>query len=272
MVLIFLGVSYFLYVVGAMMQFMVEGRIRHILGRQRLDRKINRLRNHYIVCGYGRIGQVICRKLLSESVALVVIENNPGRIETIDEDRLLYIIGDATDEAVLIQAGIERAAGLIAVLATDADNVFLVLTARQLNRGILILARASLERAKAKLQSAGADYVESPYELGAVNMAQRIVRPTVTNFLDLAFSRGSKEIQMEEIPVSGKSPLKDIMLQDSGIRQDFNLILIAVKKPDGQMIFNPSHQTRIEANDTVIAVGETENLAKLESKLNPKTA
>lgn len=272
MILIFLGVSYFLYVVGAMMQFMVEGRIRHILGRQRLDRKINRLRNHYIVCGYGRIGQVICRKLLSESVALVVIENNPGRIEAIGEDRLLYIIGDATDEAILMQAGIERAAGLIAVLATDADNVFLVLTARQLNRGILILARASQERAKAKLQSAGADYVESPYELGAVNMAQRIVRPTVTNFLDLAFSRGSKEIQMEEIPVSGKSPLKDIMLQDSGIRQDFNLILIAVKKPDGQMIFNPSHQTRIEANDTVIAVGETENLAKLESKLNPKTA
>jgi voltage-gated potassium channel len=271
MILIFLGVSYFLYVVGAMMQFMVEGRIRHILGRQRLDRKINRLRNHYIVCGYGRIGQVICRKLLSESVALVVIENNPSRIETIGEDRLLYIIGDATDEAVLIQAGIERAAGLIAVLATDADNVFLVLTARQLNRGILILARASQERAKAKLQSAGADYVESPYELGAVNMAQRIVRPTVTNFLDLTFSRGSKEIQMEEIPVGEKSPLKDVMLQDSGIRQDFNLILIAVKKPDGQMIFNPSHQTRIAANDTVIAVGESDNLAKLESKLNPKT-
>jgi voltage-gated potassium channel len=271
MVLIFLGVSYFLYVVGAMMQFMVEGRIRHILGRQRLDRNINRLRNHYIVCGYGRIGQVICRKLLSESVAQVVIENDPSRVETIDEDRLLYIIGDATDEAILLQAGIERAAGLIAVLATDADNVFLVLTARQLNRGILILARASQERAKAKLQSAGADYVESPYELGAVNMAQRIVRPTVTNFLDLAFKQGSKEIQMEEIPVSGKSPLKDIMLQDSGIRQEFNLILIAVKKPDGQMIFNPSHQTRIEANDTVIAVGETENLTKLENKLNPKT-
>ncbi|MEJ2638732.1 MAG: potassium channel protein [Desulfosarcinaceae bacterium] len=269
MILIFLGVSYFLYVVGAMMQFMVEGRIRHILGRQRLDRKINRLRNHYIVCGYGRIGQVICRKLLSESVALVVIENNPSRVEVIDEDRLLYIIGDATDEAVLMQAGIERAAGLIAVLATDADNVFLVLTARQLNRGILILARASQDRAKAKLESAGADYVESPYELGAVNMAQRIVRPTVTNFLDLAFKRGSKEIQMEEIPVSTKSSLKDIMLQDSGIRQEFNLILIAVKKPDGQMIFNPSHQTRIEAHDTVIAVGETENLAKLENKLNP---
>jgi voltage-gated potassium channel len=200
----------------------------------------------------------------------VVIENNPDRIQAIDEGSLLYLIGDATDEAVLIKAGIERAAGLIAVLATDADNVFLVLTARQLNRGILILARASQERAKAKLQSAGADYVESPYELGAVNMAQRIVRPTVTNFFDLAFKRGSKEIQMEEIPVSAKSSLKDVILQDSGIRQDFNLILIAVKKPDGQMIFNPSHQTRIEANDTVIAVGETENLAKLGKKLNPK--
>jgi voltage-gated potassium channel len=268
--LIFIGVSYFLYVVGAMMQFMVEGRIRHILGRQRLDRKIKRLRNHYIVCGYGRIGKVISRKLMSEAVEVVVIENNPDRIDAIGDNGLLYLIGDATDEAVLVQAGIERAAGLIAVLATDADNVFLVLTARQLNPGVLLLARASQERAKAKLQAAGADYVESPYELGAVNMAQRIVRPTVTNFLDLAFKRGSKEIQMEEIPVSAKSSLRDVMLQDSGIRQDFNLILIAVKKPDGQMIFNPSHETRIQANDTVIAVGETENLTKLGQKLNPQ--
>jgi voltage-gated potassium channel len=268
-VLIFLGVSYFLYVVGAMMQFMVEGRIRHILGRQRLDRKIKRLRNHYIVCGYGRIGKVICSKLLSESVDLAVIENNPDRIDAIDEDRILYIIGDATDEAVLQKARIERAAGLIAVLATDADNVFLVLTARQLNREILILARASRQPAKAKILAAGADYVESPYELGAVNMAQRILRPTVTNFLDLAFKQGSKEIQMEEIPVSNRSSLNNVALQDSGIRQDFNLILIAVKKPDGQMIFNPSYETRIEANDTVIAVGETANLARLGHKLNP---
>lgn len=269
--LIFVGVSFFLYVVGAMMQFMVEGRIRHILGRQRLDRKIKRLRNHYLVCGYGRIGQVICRKLMNEAVDLVVIENNPDRIDAIGDDRLLYLIGDATDEAVLIQAGIERAAGLIAVLATDADNVFLVLTARQLNRDILILARASQHRAKAKIQAAGADYVESPYELGAVNMAQRIVRPTVTNFLDLAFKQGSNEIQMEEIPVNSSSPLRDVILQDSGIRQEFNLILIAVKKPDGRMIFNPSYETRIEANDTVIAVGETENLAKLGRKLNPQS-
>jgi voltage-gated potassium channel len=253
-----------------MMQFMVEGRIRNILGRQRLDRKIKRLRNHYIVCGYGRIGQVICRKLLSESVDLVVIENNPGRIEAIGKDHFLYVIGDATDEAVLQKAGIERADGLIAVLATDADNVFLVLTARQLNRKIFILARASRQPAKAKILAAGADYVESPYELGAVNMAQRIVRPMVTNFLDLAFKQGCKEIQMEEIPVSNRSSLKDVALQDSGIRQDFNLILIAVKKPDGQMIFNPSYETRIEANDTVIAVGETENLARLGHKLNPE--
>ncbi|MDJ0782801.1 MAG: potassium channel protein [Desulfosarcinaceae bacterium] len=269
-VLICLGVSYFLYVVGAMIQFMVEGRIRHLLGRTRFDRKIKRLNNHYIVCGYGRIGQVICRKLLSESVDLAVIENNPDRIDAIADDHLLYIIGDATDAAVLMKAGIERAAGLIAVLATDADNVFLVLTARQLNRSILILARASQKRAKAKIQAAGADYVGSPYELGAVNMAQRIVRPTVTNFLDLAFKRGSEEIQMEEIPVSSRSSLGGVKLQDSGIRQDFNLILIAVKKPDGRMIFNPSHETLIQANDTVIAVGETANLTKLGRKLNPK--
>ena len=186
-----------------------------------------------------------------------------------DEDKVLYVCGDVSDEANLIKAGIKRAKGLVAVLATDADNVFLVLTARQLNPDLYIVARACQAESKAKLRAAGANNVESPYEMGAVSMAQRILRPTVTNFLDLAFTYSRKDIQMEEIPVSSSSALSNVMLKDSGIRQQFNLIIIAIKKSDDSMLFNPSFETVIKAGNTVIAVGEEANLKRLADILNP---
>ncbi|MBW2670596.1 MAG: TrkA family potassium uptake protein, partial [Deltaproteobacteria bacterium] len=148
------------------------------------------------------------------------------------------------------------------------DNVFLVLTARQLNPDIYIMARASQDGAKSKLLAAGANRVESPYDMGAASMAQRIIRPTVTNFLDLAFAHKRKDIQMEEIPVNPSSNLVNVMLKDSGIRQRFNLIIVAIKKQDDSMLFNPSFEAVVEAGDTVIAVGQEENLQKLEKILN----
>jgi len=267
--LIFIGVAFFLFVAGSVVQFMVEGRIRAILGRRSLDKKIDRLKNHYIVCGYGRIGKVLSNQLKRKPIDLVVIDKNRELIPILDDDKVLYLSGDASDEAILQKAGIQRAKGLIAVLATDTDNVFLVLTARQLNPDLYIIARASRDESKLKLQAAGANKVESPYEMGAVSMAQRIIRPTVTNFLNLAFAHKRKDIQMEEIPVNSSSDLINVMLKDSGIRQQFNLIIIAIKKPDGSMLFNPSYETVIEVGDTVIAVGQEGNLQKLENKLNP---
>ncbi len=268
-VVVFTGVGFTLYVAGAVVQFMVEGRIRIILGRRRLDKKIDRLKNHYIVCGYGRIGRVLCRTLCRKPYDVVVIEKNADLIPVMDTDRVLYIPGDAVDEACLIKAGIQRAEGLVAVLATDADNVFLVLTARQLAPDLKIIARTSQEATKNKLKAAGADSVESPYEMGAASMAQRIIRPTVTSFLDLAFAHKRKDILMEEIPVSDFSKLVNVQLKDSGIRQNFNLIIIAIKKLDGGMLFNPSFEAAIMPGDTLIAVGEEENLQKLAKILNP---
>jgi voltage-gated potassium channel len=266
--LIFFGVGFFLYVIGLVVQFMVEGRIMTILGRKRLDKKIGHLKGHYIVCGYGRIGQVLCKNLKRKPIDLIVIENNQEFISVMDEKRIFYVSGDATDEDTLIKAGIKQAKGLIAVLGTDADNVFLILTARQLNPDLFIIARASTQGAKSKLKAAGADYVESPYEMGAVSMAQRIIRPTVTSFLDLAFAYKRKDIQMEEIPISSSSHLSNVALKESGIRQNYNLIIIAIKKPDGSMLFNPSFETVIRGGDTVIAVGEEQNLQRLEKVLN----
>jgi len=267
--LVFFGFGFIIYVAGAVVQFMVEGRIRAILGRKILDRKINRLKNHYIVCGYGRIGRVLCKRLIIEPIDLVVVESNEDLVPVMEEDNVLYVFGDAADETNLLKAGIKRAKGLVAVLATDADNVFLVLTARQISPDLNIIARAGREESKSKLLAAGANTVESPYDKGAISMAQRIIRPTVTSFLDFAFAHKRKDIQMEEMPVSASSNLVNIMLKDSGIRQNYNLILIAIKKPDGSMLFNPSFETTIQPDDTVIAVGENENLNKLEKILNP---
>jgi len=267
--LVFGGVGLTLYVAAAIVQFMVEGQIRGIMGRRRLDKKIDRLKDHYIVCGYGRIGRVLYRNLSMRDIKLVVIENDPEAIQAMDEDAVYYVTGDASDEANLVRAGVEHARCLVAALGTDTDNVFLVLTARQLNPELEIIARASHEPAKAKLKAAGANRVESPYDMGAVSMAQRILRPTVTSFLDLALGNEQTEIRMEEVPVSSSSHLVDVMLKDSGIRQTYNLILIAIKMAGGNMQFNPSYETTIKSGDTVIAVGEEENLKKLENALNP---
>jgi voltage-gated potassium channel len=249
---------------------MVEGQIRIILGRRRLDKKIGRLKNHYIICGYGRIGNVLCKNIARKPVDLVVVEKNQDISHIMDEDGVLYIIGDAADEATLIRAGIKRAKSLIAVLATDIDNVFLVLTARQLNPDLYIIARASHKKAQSKLRAAGANKVESPYEIGAISMAQRILRPTVTNFLDQAFDYKRKDIHMEELFVSASSNLVNVILKDSGIRQNYDLIIIAIKKSDGSMLFNPSFESVIKDGDTLIAVGEDANLQKLAQILDPQ--
>lgn len=234
-----------------------------------MQRQIDHLEEHYIICGYGRIGRVLCKRLLHKPLGLVVVEKDPEQIPVMDADGVLYICGEATEEDILEKAGILRARGLVAALATDTANVFLTLTARQLNPALYILARASDSGVKSKLKAAGADQVESPYEMGAVSMAHRIIRPTVTSFLDLAFERSRKDIQMEEIPVSHGSRLVDVPLKDSGIRQQFNLIIVAIKNPGGEMQFNPSFEATIKGGDTVIAVGQEQNLQKLESILNP---
>ena len=268
-ILVFSGVGFTLYVAAAIVQFMVEGRIRIIMGRRRLDKKIERLKNHYIICGYGRIGRVLCRHLRRANIDVAVVEKDPELIPVMDADGVLYIAGDAADENNLMKAGIERAKAVVAALATDTDNVFLVLTARQLAPELLIMARSSQDTAKIKLLAAGADFVESPYEMGAVSMAHRIIRPTVTSFLNLAFAHKRRDIQMEEIPVSPSSEMANVQLKDSGIRQKYNLIIIAIMKPDGNMLFNPSFEAVITPNDTVIAVGEADNLQQLEWVLNP---
>lgn len=269
MVLIIMGVGFAFYLAGSIIRFMVEGRIREILGRRKLERKINAQKGHYIICGYGRVGTAICETLGPKPIDIVVIERDPARVTRLNERNILHIAGDATDEENLIKAGIERAQGLVTALKTDSDNVYVTLSARQLNPDLFVIARSAEEQAEKKMIAAGADKVVCPYRMGAHRMAQTILSPTVTDFLELTLMDTSRDIQMGEMSVDRSSKLTDVALQDSGIRQDLDLIIVAVKKAAGDMLFNPSSQTELHAGDTVITIGETENLEQLRRLLNP---
>ncbi len=262
--LILLGVGFFLYVAGSIIQFLVEGRIRLVLGRRKLDSQINKLKDHFIICGYGRIGRVLARFLIAKYVDVVVIERKENRVAAMDEDGILYLLGEATDEKLLNRAGIQRARGVVTAVATDADNVFLVLIAKQMNPALFVVARASQNSTKKTLLAAGADKVISPYDLGARRMAHAILRPTVIKFLEMAFADEKVDIQIEEIRVGAASALHGVTMKDSGIRQNFDLMIMVIRKSDDTMLFNPKADTTIEAGDVMVVVGRAQSIKKLE--------
>jgi len=268
--LILTGVGFFAYIGSTLVQSTVDGRLKDMWGRRKLDKQISKFKGHYIICGYGRIGRVLLQQLMPKISEIVVVEQDPNLLPIMEEDGIIYVHGSSTEEKTLLKAGIKNAHGLVAVLGEDADNVFLVLTARQLNKELYIVARACQEASKKTLMAAGADRVDSPYDVGAVRMAQAIIRPTVLNFLDYAFARKQHDIQMEEIKVRGTSGLMGCTLQESGIRQKFNLILIAIQKKEGQMLFNPSSKTCLNEGDTVVALGHPNDLIAFDQTLDPK--
>lgn len=267
-VLIFFGVSLFLYVAGNTMQFLVEGRIRVILGRRKLEKIIAKLSGHYIICGYGRIGRGLCQYLLQKDLKILVVEKDEDRIPEMEEDNVPYIIGEANEEENLEKAGITRAKGLLAVLGSDPNNVFVVLISKQLNPDIFVVARANQHMAKKTLKSAGADKVISPYDLGARRMAHAILRPTVIHFLEMAFSDQETDINFEEIPVAADCKLINTTLMESQVRKNLDVLIIAIKKSNGTMEFNPKPDSRIQEGDTIITVGQQAKLKELECLLN----
>ncbi len=264
MALILSGMGVMLYIVGSLARVLIEGEIRSALGKRKLIKHIRRLKNHYIICGFGRIGEIIARQLKERDFSLVIIDRESDLATRLDELGYYFINGDATRDEVLLEAGIERAKGLVAVVTSDADNVYIVLTARSLNPQLFIVARSEEPGSEKKLLRAGANRVESPYQMGGQKMAHTILHPTVVTFMELAMKEGV-EWSMEEIAVGQTSSLLGVPLQDSGIRQKLDLILVAIKRADGEMLFNPSHDTAILAGDTLIALGLRKNLDALEA-------
>jgi voltage-gated potassium channel len=267
--LIVFGLFIITYLVSLVAEALVAVEIRAVLGRRKVGKRIKSLRDHYIICGYGRIGSIICRELTGKSIPLIVIEKDEHVHEQLEEDKVLYLDRDATDEETLTEAGIETAKGLVSVVSSDAENVYVCLTARGLNPRLYILSRAEDEISERKLLRAGANKVVLPYMLGGRRMVQAIIRPTVSDFLESAIHDKSFELDIEEITAGEGSPLIDQTLVDSGIRQEMDVIIIGIKQEDDTMIFNPSSRTKINRGDTLIAMGRNKDLEKLRKALTP---
>jgi voltage-gated potassium channel len=254
--LILSGVGLVLYSLGAFTQSLVEGQVRDLLGRGSVRRKIQSLSEHCIVCGFGRIGQSICQELSVAQVPFVVVEKDQSQLQKIEQEGFLGILGDATSEEVLTEAGIERAKALIPAASTDADNVYITLTARGLNPRLTIVARAAEPGAERKLLWAGADRVVSPYQMSGQRMANILLRPAVVEFMETSLYDPSVDLVMEEVHIPAQSPFEGKSLQSSGLRRDYGIIVVAIKRKDGELLVNPSPEEALKAGDVLIALGK----------------
>lgn len=226
-----------------------------------MEKKIRKLKNHYIICGHGRMGQTVRERLEAENLPFVVIDNSEeGLIELKGKQDCLHIEGDATNEDVLIQAGIKRAKALAALLATDADNLYLVMTVKMINPSLFVLSKVMDEEAERKILQIGANKVVSPYKEGGLKIAQGLIRPTLVDFLDLIIRRSELSLSMEELTVKKDSRIVDQTLAECDIRRKANVIVVAVKKPGEDIEFNPSPSVNIVKGDTLLVLGNTPDL------------
>lgn len=261
--IILLGVGSVGFAVATASRLMIENRIRAALGR-RFMKSIQKLKNHYIICGFGRMGRIICEELAEKGIPLVVLENDEEVLDELDRLGYPYMKADATSDEELLASGIERAEGLVSVVTDDAQNVFIVLTARGLNPKLNIVARSAAEETIKKLVRAGANKVISPYFLGGHRIAQAIMRPTVLDFLENIIQNKEMALVLEEMHIASGSELVGTTLATSGLRKEYNIIILAIKGATGSMDFNPPFNTEIKAGDTLVILGRGADLQKLE--------
>ncbi len=251
------GLSIFTYSAFQLGQFVVNVEIRRMLERRRMEKEIRKLEKHYIVCGMGRMGTTICEFLSQRGKSFVVIDTDSEHVEQVCREQGWYVIeGDATDDAALKSAGIERATGLATVLPTDADNVYVVLTARMLSADLQIVARASEPKAIEKMERAGATRVISPFSSGAVKMARFMLSPSVEDFLEITDSGGS-ELELADIQIDADSPYVGKSLMETDLR-DSGVMIIGIRRASGERLLPPAGSAIIEAGDSLFAFGSSE--------------
>ncbi len=260
--LIFFSLGVVAFAVNYGLKAIFEGEIQDVFGRRKLKKTLDSLQNHYIVCGYGRMGKVICKELKHKGIQTVIVEKERQELDVDDDAIIIY--GDATRDDLLKSVGIEKAKGLISVLDSDAQNLYVVLSARGLNKNLFIVARANEEGADYKLTRAGADKVVSPYHIGGVRIAHTILKPTVVDFLELTAKAGNMEIQIEEVVVEEASSLAGKTIKEADIRAKNWVVIVALKKDNGKIVFNPRADTLIEVGDKVAVIGEPEHFSQFE--------
>ena len=262
--LIFGGVGTAFYTATLLATIIVEGGLHQRFEKRRAARMLEQIKDHFIVCGYGRIGSIIAAELHQQGVPLVVIERDPERVRQAVDRGWLALEADASREDVLARAGIHRARGLITAVGTDAENVFTVLTARVMRPDLFIIARVESDDAEQKLRRAGADRVISPYQIGATQMVQTALRPAVVDFFHLATSSERLDLSMEQVHINDDSPLANQTIVDAGIRQKFGVIVVGIKRAGGAMDFNPAPDAIMRPGDELVVLGRTESVKALE--------
>jgi voltage-gated potassium channel len=258
------GVGTAIYGLTTLSEAVVGGAVRRVLRRSGVE-AIEALRDHIIVCGYGRIGRYLARHLTSEGMAFVIVEREPTRASAAASEGYLVVEGDATDEEMLLRAGLGRARAVIAALGSDADNLFVTLSVRELNPQCTVVARAEDPGSEKKLERAGAHKVVSPLRMGSLRMSQAVARPAIVDFLEVVLDTPELDLTMEEVTVQEGSSLVGKTLASSAIGRELGLIIIAIRRASGQMLFNPTAETTIEAQDTLITMGEADRVGRLRS-------
>jgi len=264
--LLFAGVGSALYTFTLLATVVVEGGLPKRLQKRRQERMLETIRDHFIVCGFGRIGSIVAREFRRQAIPHVIVERDAERVHAALEEGELAIEADASREEVLKRVGIDRARGLIAAVGSDAENVYTVLSARVMRPDLFIVGRAETEDATHKLKRAGADRVISPYMIGAVQIAQTALRPAVVDFVALATSSENLELAMEEISISAGSTLADRSIVDANLRQRFGVIVVGIQRQSGQMAFNPEPDSVMHASDKLVVLGRPDSLKQLESE------
>jgi len=259
------GVGAALYTFTLLATVVVEGGLPKRLQRRRQQRMLETLSDHFIVCGYGRIGSIVAHQFRRQRVPYVVVERDSERVQAAIEDGAIGVEADASREEVLKRVGIDRARGLIAAVGTDAENVYAVLSARLMRPDLFIVGRAETEDATRKLKRAGANRVISPYQIGAVQIAQTALRPAVVDFVELATSSDNLELAMEEITITPQSTFANRSILDASLRQRYGVIVVGIQREDRRMAFNPEPETPIRPGDKLVVLGRPESLKRLET-------
>ena len=265
--LIFFGVTIMLLAVGGMTQVIIELELTQYFGKRRTGKMIDKLRDHIIVCGFGRVGRGAARELQRANVPFLIVDKSEDRVEWAIRDGMLAVLADATDDETLRHAGVMRARGLIATLQSDADNLFVILSAKALKPGLQVSARVASEQSEKKMRLAGADYVYAPYDMTGNRMAQVMLKPHVFQFIDFTTKGMGLDVGIEQFSVPASSEIASKSLSESKIRSELGVIVLAIRKSDGQMQFNPPAEAEIQAGDFLIVMGELGNLRKLEHVL-----
>lgn len=260
------GVGTAIFAFTKIAEIVFEGGINKFLRRRKMEKKLKNLKDHYIICGLGRIGKVVRERLEEEKVPFVVIDNNEEKLKELKQNkRCPFIKGDATQEETLTKAGLKRAKGLAALLPSDADNLYLVLTAKQTNPSIFILSKALDEEAEKKILQIGANRVVSPFKLSGLKIAQGLIRPTLVDFMDLIIRRKELPLYMEEFVVKKDSQMTNQNLKECDIRRTANVIVVAIKKPGEDIVFNPSPDIKIETGDILLVLGDDKAINQFEN-------